>query len=141
MILFYSLDYIVFVVQGVANDYIKTIICKKTQYTTVNNTDVNPYRIFHGAPQASVLETSLFLILVNAFGNSVKCSTVYFFVDNKTLLYTNKLLKKINKRVNHDLALFVKWLRARKLSIHTSKTEIILCYPRRRNVSMHLNFL
>lgn len=122
MILFYSLDYIVFVVQGVANDYIKTIICKKTQYTTVNNTDVNPDRI-------------------NAFGNSVKCSTVYFFVDNKTLLYTNKLLKKINKRVNHDLALFVKWLRARKLSIHTSKTEIILCYPRRRNVSMHLNFL
>lgn len=130
MILFYSLDYIVFVVQGVANDYIKTIICKKTQYTTVNNTDVNPYRIFHGAPQASVLETPLFLILVNAFGNSVKCSTVYFFVDNKTLLYTNKLLKKINKR-----------LRAHKLSIHTSKTEIILCYPRRRNVSMHLNFL
>ena len=60
MILFYSLDYIVFVVQGVANDYIKTIICKKTQYTTVNNTDVNPDRIFHRAPQASVLETPLF---------------------------------------------------------------------------------
>ena len=60
MILFYSLDYNVFVVQGVANDYIKTIICKKTQYTTVNNTDVNPDRIFHRAPQASVLETSLF---------------------------------------------------------------------------------
>ena len=67
---------------------------------------------------------------------SVKNSKVHHYPDDTNLLLTEKSLKKINKQVNQDLALICLWLRANKISLNTSKTEIIL-----HNVSLSSNIL
>ena len=67
---------------------------------------------------------------------SVKNSKVHHYADDTNLLLTEKSLKKINKQVNQDLALICLWLRANKISLNTSKTEIIL-----HNVSLSSNIL
>ena len=52
----------------------------------------------------------------------------------------NKSLKQINKLINHDLALLVQWLRSNKISLNTSKTEILLFRPKGKTITKHLNF-
>ena len=52
----------------------------------------------------------------------------------------NKSLKKINKHISRDLKLIVDWIRANKLSLNASKTEIVLFKPRNKKCSKQLNF-
>ena len=49
-------------------------------------------------------------------------------------------LKKINKHINRDLKLTVDWIRANKLSLIASKTEIVLFKPRNKKITKQLNF-
>ena len=71
---------------------------------------------------------------------SVKNSKVHHYADDTNLLLTEKSLKKINKQVNQDLALICRWLRANKISLHTSKTEIIIFRPKQKQITKHLSF-
>ena len=55
-------------------------------------------------------EYRLFLIYINDLHNSVKSSTVYYFPDDTSFLYTNESLKKINistESKDHGLALII----------------------------------
>ena len=124
-------------VRGVANDQIKFFIYNRTQYSNVNSTDQDLYPITHGVPQCqcSVFGPLLFLIFINDLQNSVKNSIVYHFVDDTNLLFTNKPFKKINKLVNQDLALIVKWLRATK----TTTTSLLMPFILTRVVILLFN--
>ena len=50
------------------------------------------------------------------------------------------MLKKINFLTNHDLALLVQWFEANKVSLNTSKTEIVVFRPKHKIITKHLNF-
>ena len=52
----------------------------------------------------------------------------------------NSSLSKLNKNVNADLTRLCKWLRANKIALNTSKTEIILFKPKSVIITKHLNF-
>ena len=96
--------------------------------------------VSHGVPQGSVLGPLLFIIFINNLNKSVKNSKVHHYADDTNLLLTEKSLKKINKQVNQDLALICRWLRANKISLHTSKTEIIIFRPKQKQITKHLSF-
>ena len=49
-------------------------------------------------------------------------------------------MKKINKHINRDLKLFVEWTRPNKLSLNTSKTELIILKSKNKTITKHLNF-
>ena len=94
-----------------------------------------------GVPQGSVLGPLLFLIYINDLNNAIKFSTVHHFADDTNLLLTHKSLKTINKHMNHDLKRLTIWLRANRISLNVSKTEIILFRPKsKQNITKHLNF-
>ena len=46
----------------------------------------------------------------------------------------------INKLINHSLALLVQWLQANKISLNTSKTELVLFRPKGNAITKNLNF-
>ena len=52
----------------------------------------------------------------------------------------SKSLKLINKQINHELSLLVQWLRSNKISLNTSKTEILIFRPKGKSITKHLNF-
>ena len=52
------------------------------------------------------------------------------FADNTNLPLVEKSFKKINKHINHNLKLLTTWLRANKISLNTTKTEILLFRPK-----------
>ena len=72
---------------------------------------------------------------------AIKFSTIYHFADDTNLILSEKSLKNINKHINHDLKLLNTWLRANRISLNTSKTEIILFRPKSQvNIAKHQNF-
>ena len=56
------------------------------------------------------------------------------------MLFSHKSLKKINKCINHDLSQIDQWLRANRISLTASKTEIIPFRPKTKTITKHLNF-
>ena len=90
--------------------------------------------------QCSVLGPLLILIYINDLNHAVKFSRVHHFADDTYLLLVNNSLKK-DKHINHDLKLLTTWLRANRISLITSKTEILLFRSKsKRNITKTRNF-
>ena len=128
-------------VRVIKNNWFKTYLTNRKQYVTViGQTSDNALREF-GVSHGSVLGVLLFSIYINDLTQSIKFSRVRHFADDTNLLLVYNSLKKINKHINHDLKLLTTWLRANRISLNTSKTEILLFIPKsKRNITKHLNF-
>ena len=127
-------------IRGIVNDWFKSFLANRTQYTNINGSNSNPEEVMYGVPQGSVLGPLLFIIFINDLNVFIKSSKVHHFADDTNLLLINKSLKQINKLINHDLALLVQWLRSNKISLNTNKTEILLFRPKGKTITKHLNF-
>ena len=65
---------------------------------------------------------------------------MHHFADDSNLLYLSNSLKQINRYVNHDLKLFVHWLRANRISVNVDKTEMVIFRPKRKQITKNMNF-
>ena len=80
----------------------------------------------HGVPQGSVLGPLLFLIYINDLHAAIAYSRSYHFADDTHLLNINTSPKKVQKQLNIDLKLLYNWLLANKISLNSTKTEMII---------------
>ena len=108
-----------------------------------NNVSVSgtnsPFKsINHGVPQGSVLGPLLFLIYINDLPNALVYSDAFIFADDTALLYSDKNLKRIRKRLNIDLKLLVHWLHTNKIGLNVDKTEAILFRSAKKKVDYDL---
>ena len=62
------------------------------------------------------------------------------FADDTNLLIVSKSVKKISREVNYNIRLINDWLKANKLSLNPSKTEIIIFKAKNKKITEHLNF-
>ena len=80
----------------------------------------------YGVPQSSVLGPLLFLIYINDLRSSLRFCLPYIFADDTALLYIERSPKALQKRINIDLKLLLKWLKANKISLNVAKTEVTI---------------
>ena len=127
-------------IRGIVNKCFQSFLEDRIQFTSVQGSKCAEKPIKSGIPHGSVLGPLLFILFINDLHKAVEFSSVHHFADDTNLLLIDKSLKKINKHINRDLKLTVDWIRANKLSLNASKTEIILFKPRNKKITKQLNF-
>ena len=110
------------------------------QFASINKSESGKRELKYCVPQGSVLEPLLFILFINNLHKNIEFCTVHHFADNTNLLLVEKSLKKLNKHMNRDLKLVVEWIRANKLSLNTSKTELVIFKSRNKTITKNLNF-
>ena len=113
-------------VRGVANRWFKSYLMNRKQFVTINGSNSNLENMQFGVPQGSVLGPLLFLIYINDLHTAITYSVTRHFADDTNLLITNKSPKQLKKRLNNDLRKLAKWLKANKISLNASKTEMLI---------------
>ena len=56
------------------------------------------------------------------------------------ILFTGKSLRKINQGINYVLRNIVEWLRAKRISLNTDETKIVLFRAQRKPLNRKMNF-
>ena len=112
------------------------------QYTLIKESESSLRMVSHGVSQGSVIGPLLFILFINNMHNSVEFCGVHHHVrvDGTNLLLTDNSPKKTKRQVNHDLSSICHWLRANKINLNASKTEIIIFRSKNKQITEHLNF-
>ena len=113
-------------VRGTPNNWFKSYLSDRKQFVNINDTNSEHAFIKHGVPQGSVLGPLLFLIYINDLHTCIKHSTTRHFADDTNLIHIlNKLFPNRTKKLNGDLRRLTHWLLANKISLNSTKTEVI----------------
>ena len=71
----------------------------------------------------------------------IEHANMHYFADYRSLLYgEHKSIKKINQIINFEIRKIVHWLRASKISLNSSKTEIIIFKSKKKKIRKNINF-
>ena len=110
--------------RGLTNEWIKSYLRNRKQFVYHDGCESSLKCINQGVPQGSVLGPLLFLIYINDIENDT------------AILYSDKSPKRIQKRLNIDLKLLLKWLKSNRISLNVKKTEAVLF----KTLNKKLNF-
>ena len=119
-------------IKGTSYNWFKSFLCERIQYTLIKESESSLRTVSHGVSQGSVLGPLLFILFINDMQNSVEYCKVNHYVNDTNLLLTDNSLKKVIRQVNRDLSLICHWLRANKINLNASKTEIIIFRPKNK---------
>ena len=123
-ILLKKLDY--YGIRGTANNWFKSYLTNRQQFVSINSHDSSLRPMNYGVPQGSVLGPLLFLIYINDLHKAMHYSVARHFADDTNLLLSNHNPKQLKKQLNIDLKILTTWLKANKISLNSSKTEILI---------------
>ena len=69
-------------IRGKANDWFKSFLVNRNQYTSINDANSTSEKVMYGVPQGPVLGLLLFIIFINDLHVSIKNSKVHHFADD-----------------------------------------------------------
>ena len=116
-------------ISGTSKKWFRSYLTNRQQYVSINGIDSNTTTTLHGVPQGSVLGPLLFLIYINDLHTCIRNSSTFHFADDTNLLYIpDKKIrnKNIVRKLNIDLKSLNNWPLANKISLNSTKTELIV---------------
>ena len=124
-------------ISGISNAWFNSYLNDRQQFVSIDGEHSELSITKHGVPQGSVLGPLLFLIYINDLHQCIRNSNTFHFADDTNLLYvppSKTRNSNIVRRLNIDLKSLNNWLMANKISLNSSKTELIVF--RNSNVPM-----
>ena len=113
-------------IRGIANKWFKSYLTNRYQFVSINGYSSDKMKVTYGIPQGSILGPLLFLLYINDLNTAIKIGSIRHFADDTNLIIKNNPAKKLTRDLNMELRSLSKWLMANKISLNTSKTELII---------------
>jgi hypothetical protein len=133
----------VYGIRGVCHKWFTSYLHGRKQFVTIDNVNSEVLDISIGVPQGSILGPLLFLLYINDFRLTLSTSVAQHFADDTIILNSSHSIQRIKVSLSHDIANICDWLCANRLSLNTSKTEIILFQPKskhsKKNLTLKIN--
>ena len=129
--------------RGNINNLLKSYLSNRKQFVSINGFDSVIKDVTCGVPQGSSLGPLLFLLYINDFRLCLSKTSMGHFADDTFIIYNSTKAKTIETIINTELKLVIKWLRLNKLSLNTSKTELIFFHSTRHALNfdnIYINF-
>ena len=113
--------------------WFKSNLSNRLLRVNLENCYSDPSNITCGVPQGSILGPLVFLIYVNDMPQAVK-SNFFLYADGSCLVFQEKYVIEIKKKINEGFANICEWFVDNILSIHfgEDKTKSILFAPKRK---------
>lgn len=108
-------------IRGKANDFWRSYLSFRRQYTVFNNTPSSIKQVHHGVPQESVLGPLLFLIYVNDMVRISSKVKFLLFADDTTLFIQGSNIDEMVLTLDNELVQLSSWMKSNKLTINASK--------------------
>ena len=108
---------------------------KKEPITSINNSTSETLNVKSCLPQGSIPGLLLFLIYINDMHLVTEHAYMHHFAEATRLLYGHKSIKKINQIINFKIKKIVRWLRANKVPLSSSKTEIVIFKSKKKKIT------
>ena len=126
-------------VRGLPNQLFRSYLTNRQQFVSISGHNSQKRPVEHGVPQGSVLGPLLFLIYINDLPNAINNSETNLFADDTCLLSSDSDLKHLETKINSDLAALTSWLKANKISLNITKTEVLLFRSRNKSITHEFN--
>ena len=125
----------VYGVRGIANDWFRSYLTNRTQYTSVDGNNSICQPINYGVPQGSVLGPLLFLIFINDFPKCTNLFKFTLFADDSTLScnFNNTPRDLIFNSIENELSKVNSWLTTNRIKINADKSKFI-CFSYRKTL-------
>ena len=112
-------------IRGKANDWLRSYLTNRKQHVVVSGIQSFEEIVKCGVPQGSTLGPLLFLIYINDLHHAFSKSIIHHFADDTNLIFASKNTGTFESVMNYELKILVDWLRANRLSLNETKTELI----------------
>ncbi len=106
---------------GINSSLIKSYLCNRWQFTTVNNINSSSLKITCGVPQGSILGPLLFCLYANDLQEHVPFTSL-LFADDTSLFFHGYDTNELIKNTNTGIIIANKWFSNNKLTVHADKT-------------------
>ena len=129
-ILIRKLDH--YCIRGIAKKWFENYLCNRKQLVKYNGVKSEEMTITSGVPQGSVLGPLLFLLYINDIQYCSNLVSIILFADDTNILYSDACLETLNEILQTEMNKITYWLNVNKLSLNTTKTELILFRSRNK---------
>ena len=126
-------------IRGHANNFFRSYLTNRSQYTVVGNNSSEIRNISCGVPQGSVLGPLLFLIYVNDLPRCLNRSLVRLFADDTGLHMYDTNFKNLIDTAKLEIQHFFDWCICNNLTINYDKTSFILFHSRNKKIPVDFN--
>ena len=113
-------------IRGHANDFFKSYLSNRRQYTVVNGIKSKLKCVPCGVPQGSVLGPLFFLLYINDIYRAVGENGIRLFADNTSLSVCSPDLDELKRNAKIAFEKLYSWCTCNKLTINNDKTHFIL---------------
>ena len=108
------------------NDFIKSYLTNRQQFTVINGRHSSLQRIDTGVPQGSVLGPLFFLLYINDIPKCITGADITLFTDDTSVLLGDGSLVKLKAKAEKCLKSLDEWFKSNKLTLSTEKTFFII---------------
>lgn len=119
----------VYGIRGKENQWFKSYLSSRMQYTVFNGTPSSHKRIRYGVPQGSIIGPILFLVFINDLPRCNNELEFLLFADDTNIFLQGRDIYHIQAVANRALVSVSNWLKSNKLTLNLNKTQFMISQP------------